>query len=304
MDSYIRKKRFDSYMSVKIIVDSTSYIPQSFIDELGIDVIPLSVAFGEEIFNECDISNEAFFEKLDNSKEMPKSSQPSVDTTYRAFERQIKAGHEVIGVFISSEMSGSYKTANIVKEMLLEEYPEAVIGLVDSQTTAMVLGFAAIIGARAAQSGVGFDEVMTQLETYKRRNRFLFLPETLEYLKKGGRIGSAKALFGTMLKIKPVLMVKDGKTEALGSVRTKKKAVKQIMNVCVRDMKAYGVGDLVVHHINCPEEAIELASVLANELGLDQVTTCPIGPVVGTHVGPGAIGIAYYTQEDLGEAIL
>lgn len=285
-------------MAVKIITDSTSYIPENLRKEYDISVVSLSVVFEQEAFKEVDISNDKFYKKLDASPKIPTSSQPSVDELYKIFEENVKDNNEVVAIFISSDMSGTYSTGRLVKSMILEKYPDAKIEIVDSRSNCMQLGYAVLEAAKAAKDDKTITEVVEAAEKNIKRSRFLFIPDTMEYLKKGGRIGSAKALLGSILQIKPVLTVTDGKTNLIGKVRTRKRAIQKLIDMFLGNIKKYGFGDVIVHHINCEEEAKKLAKLIEEQIG-KVVHIASIGPVIGTHVGPGAIGIAYYTEEEL-----
>lgn len=285
-------------MAVKVITDSTSYIPETLKEEYDISVVSLSVVFGDEAFKEVNISNEWFFKKLADDKKIPTSSQPSINDLYELFEEHVKKNDEIVGVFISSDMSGTYSTALTVKNMILEDYPQAKIEVIDSRSNCMQLGFAVLAAAKAAKAGNTFEEVIRAAKENIERSRFVFIPDTLEYLRIGGRIGTASALVGSLLQIKPILTVTDGKTHLLEKVRTKKRALNEIANIFYDNIKQFGLGDVIVQHINCKEEALELAKSLEKEIG-KKVDICPIGPVIGTHVGPGALGIAYYTEKPL-----
>ena len=158
----------------------------------------------------------------------------------------------------------------------------------------MQLGYAAIVAARAARDGKSMPEIVKIVEDNIKRSRFLFVPVTLEYLKKGGRIGGASALIGGLLKIIPILTVEEGKTEMLMKVRTKQKAVDTMVEKVMEDIEKFGLGEMSVHHINAYEEASRLAELLKGKLDTE-VGICNIGPVIGLHVGPGTLGIVYYT---------
>lgn len=285
-------------MTVKIIADSTSYIPEDIKKFYDINIVSLSVVFENEIFKELEITNEKFYKKLDKSESIPTSSQPSIDEFYKAFEEIIKNGDDVVGVFISSEMSGTYNTAHMVKDMILENYPDAKIELIDSRSNCMQLGYAAITAARGAKEGKSIDEVVNIAKENIKRSRFIFSPDTLEYLKKGGRIGTAQALLGSLLQIKPILTVNNGKTDVITKVRSKKRAIDKMIDIFMEDVKNFGLGEVLIHHINCEEEAKRLAYKIKEKVR-KSVNICSIGPVIGTHVGPGALGIAYYTKEDI-----
>jgi len=284
-------------MSIRIVTDSTSYIPQSIINEYDISVVSLNVAFKDESFREVDIDNNTFYKKMDGQG-IPTSSQPSVQELYDAYEKIVIEKHDVVGVFLSSDMSGTYSTANMVKDMINEKYPEANIEIIDSRSNCMQLGYAVISAAKAAKEGKTIEEVVLAAEKNIKSSRFLFVPENLEYLKKGGRIGTAGALIGKILSINPILTVAEGKTTVFDKVRTKKRAIQSMIATFEEDIKNFGLGDIIVHHINCEEEARQIAALLKEKIGLN-VLIGSIGPVIGLHVGPGAIGIAYYTNEVL-----
>ncbi|SHJ87810.1 EDD domain protein, DegV family [Anaerobranca californiensis DSM 14826] len=286
-------------MAIKVVVDSTSYIPKGLREEYDISVIPLSVVFSDGPVLETEITNEEFYSRLEQEDEIPKSSQPMIEDVYNLFESIVKNGDEIIGVFISSEMSGTFSTANMVKEMILDKYPKAKIELIDSRSNCMQLGYAAITAARAAKEGKSLEEVVQAVKGNIKRSKFVFIPDTLEYLRKGGRIGTAKALLGSLLQLKPILTVIDGKTDVITKVRSKKKAIEKMVEIFLEDIKKYGLGEVIVHHINCEAEAKELANTIKNliDKGVD---ICSIGPVIGVHVGPGALGIVYYTKEEIG----
>ena len=284
-------------MTVKILTDSTSYIEKNIESQLDIKVISLNVIFGNESFKERDIDNEVFY-KMMEEKGIPTSSQPSVQELYDEMEKMVQNGDSILCIFISSHMSGTYSTAHLVKEMILEEYENAKIEIVDSTSNCMQLGFSVIVAARAALEGKNLDQVKEIAQENIKRSRFLFVPDTLKYLKKGGRIGSASALIGNMLKIIPILTVENGVTTILTKVRTKKKAVTIMTDKMFKDIEEYGLGEVTVLHIHAYDEALELIKTLEEKLKI-KVGICSIGSVIGTHVGPGAIAIAYYTERNM-----
>lgn len=285
-------------MAIKVIVDSTSYIPKSIREKYDITVLPLSVVFEQGVVKENEITNEEFYKKLANEPAIPTSSQPIVEDVYNVFEEIVLNGDEILGVFISSEMSGTYSTANMVKDMVLANHPEASIELVDSRSNCMQLGYAVIAGAKSAKDGQSLQEAVTKVKENIKRSKFIFTPDTLEYLKKGGRIGSAQALLGSLLQLKPILTVNAGKTDVITKVRTKKKSIEKMLEIFTEDVKKFGIGEVIIHHINCEEEALKIADKVS-AIVEKPVEVCPIGPVIGVHVGPGSLGIAYYTNEEL-----
>ena len=282
-------------MAIKIVTDSTSYIADKYIKEYDIKVVSLNVIINGVSSREMDIENKVFYEDVKNSKEIPKSSQPTPEEMLNIFKEIVEAGDSIVGIFLSSKMSGTYSNANMIKDMILEDYPDADIHILDSKTNCMQMGFAVIEAARAASEGKSIDEVINAANHVINNSRFLFTPETLEYLKKGGRIGGAAALFGNVLQIKPILTVVNGETSVFKKVRTRKKAIEEIVKSVLEEIESKGLGDIVVHHINCEEDGLKLAKALEEKLN-KKVDIQSIGPVIGVHVGPGSIGIAYYTK--------
>ena len=282
-------------MAIKIVTDSTSYIPEEFINKYDISVVSLNVIMNGESIREVDLDNETFYSKMEESTEITSSSQPSPDEIYNTFENIIKEGNSIVGIFISSDMSGTVSSANLIKNMLLEKYPTAHIEIVDSRSNCMQMGYVAIEAAKAAAAGKSMEEVIDVCTSVINNSRFLFTPDTLDYLKKGGRIGGASALLGTLFQIKPILTVCDGKTTVFTKVRTKKKAVDTLVTTLVNDLQGKELGGVIVHHINCQDEGLSLAAKIKKQLGVDvQIDT--IGPIIGLHVGPGSIGVAYFTK--------
>ena len=282
-------------MAIKIVTDSTSYIADEYIKKYDIKLVSLNVIINGVSSREVDIENEVFYEEIKNSKEIPKSSQPILNEMLNTFKEIVKDGDSIVGIFLSSKMSGTYSNANMIKDMILEDYPDAEIHILDSKTNCMQMGFAVIEAARTASEGKSINEVINAANHVINNSRFLFTPETLEYLKKGGRIGGAAALFGNVLQIKPILTVVNGETSVFKKVRTRKKAIEEIVKTVLEEIESKGFGDIVVHHINCQEDGLKLAKALENKLG-KKVEIQSIGPVIGVHVGPGSIGIAYYTK--------
>lgn len=282
-------------MAIKIVTDSTSYISDEYIKKYDIKLVSLNVIINGVSSREVDIENEVFYEEIKNSKEIPKSSQPIPEEMLNTFREIVEDGDSIVGIFLSSKMSGTYSNANMIKDMILEDYPDAEIHILDSKTNCMQMGFAVIEAARTASEGKSINEVINAANHVINNSRFLFTPETLEYLKKGGRIGGAAALFGNVLQIKPILTVVNGETSVFKKVRTRKKAIEEIVKTVLEEIESKGFGDIVVHHINCQEDGLKLAKALENKLG-KKVDIQSIGPVIGVHVGPGSIGIAYYTK--------
>ena len=281
-------------MSIKIIADSTCYLPKEYIDKYNVSIVSLNVLLNGNSYRETDLSNDWFYNEMAKSPTIPTSSQPSIEELYNIVESLVKNGDDVVGIFLSSDMSGTFSTSNLVKNMILENYPNAKIVMIDSRSNCMQAGFAVLEAAKASNENKSLDEVVSIAKNVIENSKFIFVPETLDYLKKGGRIGGAAALFGSLLQIKPILTVEDGKTTVFTKVRTKKKAIDKIVNTVLEQNSKSPIKGIIVHHINCESEGQELADRLKNSLGLDNVKIQSIGPIIGLHVGPGSIGVAYH----------
>lgn len=281
-------------MSIRIIADSTCYLPKEYIDKYNVSIVSLNVLLNGKSYRETDLENDWFYKEMSKSPSIPTSSQPSIDDFYKAIESQVKEGHDIVGIFLSSDMSGTFSTSNLVKEMILEKYPNANIVMLDSRSNCMQAGYAILEAAKAAADNKSLDEVVSIAKSVIENSKFIFVPDTLDYLKKGGRIGGAAALFGSLLQIKPILTVTDGKTTVLTKVRTKKKAIDKIIDTIIEQNLKSPIKGLIVHHINCESEGQELANKLQDKLGISNIKIQSIGPIIGLHVGPGSIGVAYH----------
>ena len=282
------------FFSIRIIADSTCYLPKEYIDKYNVSIVSLNVLLNGKSYRETDLENDWFYKEMSKSPSIPTSSQPSIDDFYKAIESQVKEGHDIVGIFLSSDMSGTFSTSNLVKEMILEKYPNANIVMLDSRSNCMQAGYAILEAAKAAADNKSLDEVVSIAKSVIENSKFIFVPDTLDYLKKGGRIGGAAALFGSLLQIKPILTVTDGKTTVLTKVRTKKKAIDKIIYTVMEQNLKSPIKGLIVHHINCESEGQELANKLQDKLGISNIKIQSIGPIIGLHVGPGSIGVAYH----------
>jgi DegV family protein with EDD domain len=283
-------------MAVKVVTDSTSYIPKELIEKYDIFVVSLNVILNKRSYKEVELDNEEFYRKMDESGDIPTSCQPGIEDIFNIFKETVSNGDKVVGIFLSSSMSGTVSSSNLAKKMVLEEYPDGQIEIIDSNTNCMQMGYEVLQAARAAKEGKDINEVVEEAIKVRENSRFLFVPHTLSYLKKGGRIGGAAALLGTILQIRPILTVENGETTVYEKVRTKKKAIDVIVNKVLEDINNKGLGEIIVHHINCQDEGYELAKRLEDKLNVP-VGVQYIGPIIGLHVGPGSIGVAYYTKE-------
>lgn len=274
---------------IKIATDSTAYLPEQVIQRYGIHIIPLNVLFGERTYKEgLELSHEQFYRMLPQAKELPTTSQPSVGEFHELYSGLVQDGSEVISIHISSKLSGTVDSAL----MACKELPEAKISVVDSLSTVMGLELMVVAAAEAVSAGQSRAEVVAMLERMVRETRLFFVVDTLEYLQKGGRIGGAAALVGTLLNVKPILCLKEGRVEALDKVRTKRKAVNRLLDVMVEELGSEEPVRVAVGHAMALEEGEMLLEKARSRLNCSALSIAQIGPAIGTHTGPGALGLA------------
>lgn len=285
-------------MSVHVVTDSVASMPSHYLESLGIEVVSLFVNDGDRHEADVDIDLDSFYRRLADMSHIPTSSQPSVESFVTAFGDAVRRGQDVVGVFISEKMSGTVQTARMAAEMVLEQMPGARIEIVDSRSNSMQEGFAALAAAKAAQAGESVERcVAAAIETTKR-TRYLFTPDTLEYLRRGGRIGTAGALLGTLLQIRPILTVRDGETTTFAKVRTTSRALSEMARTFADDIATFGLRQVVVHYIADRAAAEEFAAAHIAPIVGTEVEIVPVSPVIGVHVGP-AVAVAYETEREL-----
>lgn len=283
-------------MAVRVITDSTSYIPKRLRDEYEIGTAVLTSELDGVSYRDDAEDYGPFYAALRASGAFPTTSQPSVQAMVDLMESRLAEGHDLVGVFISQLMSGTYSTSLLARDMVKERYPDAVIEIVDGKSNSMELGLAVLAAAKAAAEGGSVAAVVAAAEERIERTRFLFTPLTLEYLRRGGRIGNAAALLASLLQIKPVLTVVDGKTDTFAKVRSLQRAHDLIVDTFAADAREKGgLGEVYVHHID-DEAAGRTMADRVSEIAGRFVEAVPIGPVIGTHVGPGTVGLVYATN--------
>ena len=277
---------------IKIVTDSTAYLSEETVNKHNIRVVPLYVHFGSKAFKEgVELSQNDFYTRLKEAPELPTTSQPSAGEFHDVFTQLAQAGHEVLTLTISSKLSGTWNSAMAAKEML----PEAKISIVDSLSTSVGLELMVREAVSMAEAGADRAAIVAQMETIRDKMRIFFVVDTLEYLAKGGRIGNAKAFLGTVLKVKPILVLDSGAIEPLEQVRSKRKAVARMLDL-VEDR----LGDqapqanVAVTHALVPGEAQLVSQELVDRLGTAPPIIAELGPVIGTHTGPGVVGVAAY----------
>ena len=277
---------------IALVTDSTAYIPAELVQKYNLTVTPQVLIWGEETFEDgVDIQPDEFYTRLKTAKVMPSTSQVSPATMKSTFENLIEKGFDVLGIFISSKLSGTIQSAIQAKGMM-EKAGEKVT-FVDSNSTAMAMGFQVLAVARAVADGANLDDAVALAEKAREHTGVYFAVDTLEFLHRGGRIGSAKRFLGTALNVKPVLAVIDGRVEPVEQIRTKKKALDRVFELVSEQTKGKTPVRLATLHANAADEARALLDQAAEQLGSVETVFSEVSPVIGTHAGPGTIGLAY-----------
>ena len=278
---------------IAVVTDSSAYIPEEALAGLHIPVIPLWVIWGDERFQDgVDIDPPTFYRRLQESNVFPTTSQPSAGEFEDFFRRVGAEADAIVGAFVTSRLSGTVANAQAAAARL----PELTIRVVDSLLTSMGLGFIVLAAARAAAGGKSLDAVVAAAEEVRDRIHLLFTVDTLEYLRRGGRIGGAKWLLGTALSIKPLLHFEDGQVEPLAQVRTKRKAIARMLEVAEERLGGKRMAEVSIIDANSPEEGDAVAEQVKERFGISTVYRTPLSPAIGTHAGPGTIGIAFYAE--------
>lgn len=275
---------------VRIVTDSTADIPESIRKQYGIEMVPLKVHFGSETFYDAvTIQPDEFYDKLIAASTMPTTSQPSPADFLELYGRIAGGnGEEIVSIHLSSAFSGTYQSAVLAQSML---EGKAEITVIDSKSACYGIGLLVVEAAKAAEAGKSREEIAALVGELRSKTRIYFLVHTLDYLQKGGRIGKAAALFGSLLNIKPILTIDDeGEVASVDKVRGSKKAMGRIV-----DMLQEEFGDqklaLTVAHAKSPEAAEELAEQLRSRFRTEEIFFTDVGPVIGTHAGPGTVAV-------------
>jgi len=278
-----------------VVTDSSAYLPPEVCERLGVSVIPLNLVWGDEVLKDgVDIEPSAFYQRLQSAKVMPTTSQPSAGE-FVDFFRQAAADAKadaVVGVFLSAALSGTVASAEAARGMLSDLHVEVV----DSRSTSMGLGFQVMAAAEVAQAGGSVEEVVNLAKQLRYRVHVLFVVDTLEFLHRGGRIGGARRLMGTALKVKPLLGLEDGQVEALEQVRTKRKALARMLEVAEERCGHQPAVGAAIIHADCQAECADLREEVLALLQPREIYVSEVSPVIGTHTGPGTLGVAFYTQ--------
>ncbi|WP_230127505.1 DegV family protein [Bacillus sp. CECT 9360] len=278
-------------MKTAVVTDSTAYIPKEVRDKYHIHMIPLNVIIGQEAYREeIDLSADDFYEEIKRADKLPTTSQPSVGQFVELFEELSKKYDAVISVHLSSGISGTYQGAITAGEMVdgLE------VRAFDSEISCMVQGFYAIEAAQMALDGKEPSEIIARLDEIQKSVRAYFMVDDLTNLQRGGRLSSAQALIGSLLQVKPLLHFQDKVIVPFEKIRTRKKAMKRIVDLLTEATSEGGQYKAVIIHAKREQEAKQWQAEIEAELPNIEFDIGYFGPVIGTHLGEGAMGLGWY----------
>ena len=275
---------------VAIVTDSTAYIPDDKMQGLEIYVAPQILIWGDKTYEDgVDITPVEFYTRLANASVMPSSSQVSPQKFLAIFNDLLSRDFQILAILISEKLSGTIASAVQAKETL----GNVPIEIVDAQTTAMALGYLDLMTARAAAQGASLAECKAFAEANRSNTGVVFAVDTLEFLHRGGRIGGASRLLGTALGIKPILEIREGVVEPVDKVRTRKKSLARVLELISKKIDNRKPLHLATLHANSKDDAVELLKMAKEQLGGDEFILAEVSPVVGTHAGPGTVGLAF-----------
>ena len=278
---------------VLVVTDSTADLPPDLAAELGITVVPLEVIFGGESFRDgIDLTSEEFFRRLSESRELPSTSQPSLGEFQRTYEGLAAHTDRILSIHLSSRFSGTVETARQAGQTLAGR---CQIEVIDSGTVSMAMGLAAIAAARAGRWGADLEFCAERARSVLRRQRLAIALDTLEYLRRGGRIGRAQAVVGGLLRLKPILTIRDGEAYPLTRVRAHKKALEEVLRICLSEGD---VAEAAVMYTTKPDDAQYLADEVARRCPGIPIHVGRIGPVIGVHGGPGLVAVCVVLADE------
>lgn len=272
-------------MSVAVVTDSTADLPADVAAQHHIEVVPMTVLFGdEELRDGVDLTSERFFERLQQEQALPTTSQPSAGEFRQAYERLLASGAtEILSIHVSGRLSGTVRSAEQGAADL-----DARVVCVDSHQASLALGMGVVRAAQAIEQGSTLDEARALAESHFERTHFYFVLESVEYLRRGGRIGAAQGFLGSLLKVRPVLTIEDGEVVGVARLRTRAKAIQDALD---RIAGCKPIEELGVLQATTPDELAGVSARLRAIAPDAPFTTSTLGPAVGVHTGPGTLGM-------------
>lgn len=280
---------------VRIVTDTTAALPAETAQQYNIPVLPQVVNFGEESFLEgVELDILTFMDKLTSSRDLPKTAAPPPELFVEVFRKLVPTGEPILCIHPSAEVSGTVRSATLAKA----EFPDADIRVVDTRLIAGPMATLVTLAAKWAEAGMDADTIEQRIRELVPRCRVYFVVQTLEYLARGGRIGGASALLGSLLQVKPILTVCDGRVEAFERVRTRQRALARMEELVLADYPRHEEGYLCVMHAGAQAEATALAERLRNQLGVEDIAMYYLPPAIVTHAGPGVLATGFYIAAD------
>lgn len=275
---------------VAIVTDSTAYLPQEIVDELGLTIVPLTLHWdGESYRDGVDIMAEEFYERLAQSETIPTTSQTTVGEFVKIFQSLLDQDYAVLTLPISSGISGTVESAFQAKK----EFEGQPVEVVDTKLVSMALGFMVMTVGRAAKAGTSLEECVALAHDVYPRIGVYFTVDNLKYLHKGGRINTAKRLLGSMLNVKPLMEIRDGKIELVESVRSRKKAMSRMLDLIEEDIAGREPIRIGAFHAAADEDVNILLEMAIERFHPVETVLTFVSPVIGSHTGPGTISLAY-----------
>ncbi len=275
-------------MPVALVTDTCHYLPRELVERCGLHEVSLYVHRGGDVRRESEITDYgAFFQGLAAAAELPTTSQPSIGDFLAVYEPLVSSGHEIVSIHLSGGLSGTVRSAEQAREQLGDAAER--VHVVDSSTACGAEGLMLLAAAAAVRSGADAGAVVERARAARAELQFLFSLDTLEYLRRGGRIGGAQAWLGSALKIKPILSL-ESEIGAVERVRTSRRAFERLVAL-IEQLKTDGCDGWVVQHTDVPEQAQALVERGREIFGTEPVFVSEIGPVIGTHIGPGLLGV-------------
>jgi DegV family protein with EDD domain len=276
---------------VAIVTDSTACMPVDLINRYSISVAPQVVIWGQETLRDgVEITPEQFYERLAKASVMPSTSQASPATFEHIFRGLLDQGYDVLAIVLSHKLSGTYQSTVLAKETIGSDR----IAIVDTLSTSMSMGFVVLEAAKAAETGASLEECAAVAEAAKARTGLVVAVDTLEFLHRGGRIGGAQRLMGTLLGLKPILELKDGRIEPLEKVRTRSKAHARMVEIVAERVGKKPVYLAVIHAVSL-ENAEVVLEMCRGKLNVIESYVAPVSPAIGANIGPGVVGITFMT---------
>lgn len=280
---------------VALVTDSTSYIPRDLREKYPITVVPQVVIWeGQSYEDDVTITPEQFYTRLRTAKVMPSTSQASVVNMHKAFSSLLEQGYEVLGIFLSAKLSGTYQSAVLGREQLTSGKEK--VDFIDSETTAMAMGFLALHVAKAAVEGASLEECKRLAEAARSHVGVYLTVDTLEFLHRGGRIGGAQRFLGTALNLKPVLTVEGGRVEPVERVRTRGKALDRVVELVAEKCAGKSPVRIATLHADSEADAKIMLDKIKPLLNPVESVFAAVSPAVGANTGPGTVGLAYMTD--------